>query len=70
MEHGNGVSGMTRADAIRVLTDYRMELNTAMDGDELNPVLSALDTAIAVMAHHGDALYAQVAELHKEAHCD
>jgi hypothetical protein len=53
---------MTRADAIRVLTAYRMELNTAMDGDELNPVLSALDMAISVMAHPGDALYAQVAE--------
>jgi hypothetical protein len=40
---------MTRADAIRVLTDYRTELNTAMDGDELNPVLSALDMAIAAL---------------------
>ena len=61
---------MTRAEAIRILTAYRMELQTALDGDGLLPVLLALDVAVAVMAHPGDALYAQVAELHKEAQCD
>jgi hypothetical protein len=53
---------MTRADAIRVLTDYRTELNTAMDGDELNPVLEALDTAIEALINPGDMFFQYVAD--------
>ena len=53
---------MTRADAIRILTAYRMELNTALDGDELNPVLDALDTAIQILKKPGDAFFDYVAD--------
>lgn len=60
---GTGIQGrqtMTRADAIRILTAYRMELQTALDGDELNPVLDALDTAIQIMTKPGNAFFEYV----------
>jgi hypothetical protein len=46
-----GVEVMTKPEALQILREYRMELNTALgDIDGIPEILEALDVAIEVLA--------------------